>query len=251
MINLLATTVRSSRASNSDNSRKITDLYTLLRVRIFAQANGQAERTVQTVKGLIKKAEDPYKALLAYRNTNIEEVGLSPAQMFMGRRLKTDIPATSPMLAPQTSPEIKMRLEVRQAKQKLQFEKRSGDELKPLNEGDTVVMRKAGNRSPWIPAAVTGKHDSPRSYVVQTPNNRNYRRNRSHLRKTSADFSTRVETDNEQIEPPIEPFCENQPTIIPTTATSGPEIVATGTTAVKTRSGRMVKTPTKFQDYVK
>ena len=28
--------------------------------------------------------------MLDYYNTNIEEIGLSPAQMFLGRRLKTD-----------------------------------------------------------------------------------------------------------------------------------------------------------------
>ena len=31
------------------------------------------------------KAKDPYKAMLNYCNTNIEEIGLSPAQMFLGR----------------------------------------------------------------------------------------------------------------------------------------------------------------------
>ena len=33
---------------------------------IYPQSNGQAERTVQTVKTLLKKASDPYKALLDY-----------------------------------------------------------------------------------------------------------------------------------------------------------------------------------------
>ncbi|XP_033756234.1 uncharacterized protein K02A2.6-like [Pecten maximus] len=62
----------------------------------YPQANGQAERTVQTVTNILKKSEDPYKGLLAYRNTVIEDLGLSPAQMFFGRRLKTDIPTTAP-----------------------------------------------------------------------------------------------------------------------------------------------------------
>ena len=58
----------------------------------FPQANGQAERTVQTVKSLLKKSEDPYLALLAYRNTTIDTIGMSPSQMFLGRRLKSDLP---------------------------------------------------------------------------------------------------------------------------------------------------------------
>ena len=35
------------------------------------------------------KAKDPYKALINYRNTRLEEINLPPAQLMMGRRLKT------------------------------------------------------------------------------------------------------------------------------------------------------------------
>lgn len=64
----------------------------------FPQANGQTQRMVQTIKRLLKKSKDPYMALLEYRNTQIDEIGLSPAQMFLGRRLKTTIPTTLPLL---------------------------------------------------------------------------------------------------------------------------------------------------------
>lgn len=61
-----------------------------------AQSNGQAERTVQTIKNLLKKSEvnngDPYISLLEYRNTPLEGVGLSPAQLLMGRQLKGKLP---------------------------------------------------------------------------------------------------------------------------------------------------------------
>ena len=61
----------------------------------FPQSNGQAERAVQTVKNLIKKAADPYKAIMDYRNTNIEDIVMSPSQLYLGRRIKTDIPVTT------------------------------------------------------------------------------------------------------------------------------------------------------------
>lgn len=56
----------------------------------YPQSNGLAERTVQTVKNLLKKAkgsgEDPYLSLLSYRNTPLSDAG-SPAQLLMSRRL--------------------------------------------------------------------------------------------------------------------------------------------------------------------
>ena len=51
-----------------------------------AQANGLAEKTVQTVKRILQKCKetekDPYLGLLQYRNTPIDDVG-SPAQILM------------------------------------------------------------------------------------------------------------------------------------------------------------------------
>ena len=41
------------------------------------QGNGEAERAVGTIKNLLKKGDDPYKSLLAYRSTPLQ-VGYSP-----------------------------------------------------------------------------------------------------------------------------------------------------------------------------
>lgn len=45
-----------------------------------------------------QKNKDPYKALINYRNTEIQGLGNSPAQMFIGRRLKTNLPVTGDLL---------------------------------------------------------------------------------------------------------------------------------------------------------
>ena len=49
------------------------------------QSNGEAERMVRTVKSLLKKATDPYLALLAYRATPLAN-GFSPSELLMKDR---------------------------------------------------------------------------------------------------------------------------------------------------------------------
>jgi transposase InsO family protein len=60
------------------------------------QANGLAEKTVQTVKRLLEKARidgsDPYLGILEYRNTPTDTE--SPAQLLMSRELRSILPIT-------------------------------------------------------------------------------------------------------------------------------------------------------------
>ena len=48
----------------------------------FPQSNGEAERAVQTIKNLMRKKDDLYLAILAYRITPTE-IGYSPAELLM------------------------------------------------------------------------------------------------------------------------------------------------------------------------
>ncbi len=68
---------------------------------LFAQSNGQAERTVQTVKKLLKGSKDPHMALLAYRSTPFPWCNLSPSELLMGRRLRGNIPLLNSQLTPE------------------------------------------------------------------------------------------------------------------------------------------------------
>ncbi len=70
----------------------------------YPQSNGMSERTIQTIKNLLRKADDegndPYIALLEYRNTPITGMQESPAQLLMSRMLKSKLPTTTALLQP-------------------------------------------------------------------------------------------------------------------------------------------------------
>ena len=71
----------------------------------YLQSNGMSERTIQIIKNLLRKADDagndPYIALLEYRNTPITKMQESPAQLLMSRMLKSKLPTPRPFLGPE------------------------------------------------------------------------------------------------------------------------------------------------------
>ena len=105
----------------------------------YPQSNGQAERTVQTVKTLLKKASDPHKALLDYHNTEIPDIELSPAQIFFGRRLRTLLPTAAPLLNAHNRQGIRKMLMEWQHMQTHYYDQHS-KQLEPLENGQTVLI---------------------------------------------------------------------------------------------------------------
>lgn len=165
-----------------------------------AQSNGMAERGVQTVKHLLKKAKadgkDPYLSLLNLRNTPLEDIGASPAQLLMGRRVRTRLPTKSQMLKPcLVSEPVQQLFEKRQQKQKEYFDQGTRM-LKKLQIGDNVRIWQEGV---WNPAQVTDLSEQPRSYVVQTPDGKKYRRNRKFLMQTKKENVITKDGDNPNV----------------------------------------------------
>lgn len=80
---------------------------------------------IQTIKYLLERANDPYLAILDYRSTPLVELGLSPAQLFLARRLKTKSPLSAKLLKPLhvNAEFVKESLKTRQAKQNRKFDK--------------------------------------------------------------------------------------------------------------------------------
>ena len=56
------------------------------------QSNGQAEKTIKTLKKLLKMSKDVPMALLTYHSTPFSWCHLSPAELLMARRLRANIP---------------------------------------------------------------------------------------------------------------------------------------------------------------
>jgi len=150
----------------------------------FPQSNGWAERYVHTVKQIFKKAQvsntDVDLALLEFRNTIITAMSESPAQLLMGKNLRSSLPMLPSQLTPPNSGTVREKPQSRQLQQKQNFDKASKT-LLPLRPKDRVRY-KCGSK--WKPAIVVAKHVPPRSYVIKTTSGTLLRRNRRHLKKT-------------------------------------------------------------------
>ncbi|KAJ8044125.1 hypothetical protein HOLleu_11505 [Holothuria leucospilota] len=161
-----------------------------------------AERSVQTVKSLLRKAlddnNDPYLALLDFRNTPHDDTLGSLAQRLFGRRTKTLIPTSRKLLEPKTIQlqQVTQGLTKRRQKQKVYFD-RNTRKLPQLKIGDSVRVQTDRG---WFPAMVKGTASTPRSYIVQTPDSARHTRNRKRLRQTKETF---VEEDD------LEPFSQD------------------------------------------
>nr|XP_055074185.1 uncharacterized protein K02A2.6-like [Misgurnus anguillicaudatus] len=146
----------------------------------FPQSNGQAERAVRTIKNLLKKANDPYLALMAYRASPLAN-GYSPAELLMGRKIRTRVPLIPSQLNP-NCPDVEKLVTkelIYKCKQKQNFDRRhKAHNMTHLQPGEHVWVRDMSERGTVVSAAGT-----PRSYLIETPRG-TLRRNRFHLSPT-------------------------------------------------------------------
>ncbi|KAK3107438.1 hypothetical protein FSP39_014641 [Pinctada imbricata] len=225
----------------------------------YAQSNGQAERMIQTVKRLLKKSSDPYLSLMDYRNTPLENIGYSPAQLFLGRRIKTMLPTTSDLLRTPNSKLIQEKLRNRQAKAKHHFDRKAGKPLSQLKVGDSVMIQNHASPTTWKHGTVDSKHHAERSYIIRTPDNKCYRRNRKMLKPTQSTppLSHDVTVEKSFANPdsvssiPKVAKSTSQPSTTNGSANLQSSIPNTlNSNLQQTRSGRIVRKPAKYADFV-
>ncbi len=224
----------------------------------YAQSNGMAERAVQTLKNILKKAaqagEDPYIAVLEWRNTPIENIG-TPTQLLMGRRTKTPLPTVPTLLKPQRMPDNTTERIQERHQDQAQYYNRSAKRLPPVTTGDVVRMK---TKDGWTPAVVTGHADKPRSYTVNKQG-RQYRRNRRDLLLTREPhppqmvqpFSTPdiVLKDPDPYVPcaTMAPPPTHNESATTVTSSSPTSITSTATPRVSRVSGRVINKPLRFK----
>ena len=147
---------------------------------LYPQSNGQAERTVKTIKQLISQSNDPYLTLMTYRATPLPWCDLSPSELCMGRKIRTPVPQTDHLLVPEWSylPDFRERNAAFKGHQKKNFDMRHGVHTQPDIPDDTEVWINSGSEP--VRGTVLTQANAPRSYVVRTPSGV-IRRNRQHL----------------------------------------------------------------------
>ena len=173
---------------------------------------------------------------MAYRSTPLE-VGYSPSELLMCRKLRTTVPLTENQRVPKVPnlTEVRKRDERAKSRQKKNFDARRGArELPTLLPGEWV----------WVPdrqeSGRVVEETAPRSYVVETPDG-TFRRNRQHL-ITSPEQNSQSQAERA---PEVEDNPQSQ--------SSNQSNVDQGANATKTyqtrsRSNRTPKPPNRFDN---
>ena len=203
----------------------------------FPQSNGEAERAVQTAKRILKQ-DDPFLALMSYRAAASDTTGYSPAQLLMGRPIRTCLPSLPGNLMPAWPNPDEVRVTDNKTKKsyaKFYNNRHGAKPLHPLNPGDQVLL-KLDHQKGWnTEGKVLEKLSSPCSYTVETSGTGSVVcQNRCHI------------------------FLPDTPSIPDTSSTDDPGLDPEQTPEpdthlepeTKTRFGRVVHLPARYQDYV-
>lgn len=137
-------------------------------------SNGLAERAVQTVKEGVRKMTGPLEVRLArllfkYRVTPQATTGISPAELLMGRRLRTHLDLLHPSL--------KERVQRGQIAQESRTQRHA---MRQFTPGDRVIARNFAEGNKWLPGSVIDR-DSTTSVKIKLDDGRVWRRHVDHV----------------------------------------------------------------------
>lgn len=221
----------------------------------YPQSNGRAEAAVKTVKKLYEKAmedrQDPHLALLAWRNTPAEQLGLSPAQIMFGRRTRTTLPTTATLLKSQYDQKAHEALQSSKERQSSYYNRQSRPRA-PFSMGDNVRSRWRDMKE-WRKAKVVGILPN-RSYHLQFEDGSTRRRTSRHIRFSPEPPTIIGRDDDMEIsrapQPQQQQHHPRQPGAGNPTSSSTTVVLPPSQSTTTTRSGRTVRRPVRFADYV-
>ena len=200
----------------------------------YPQSNGLAERTVQTVKRVLKKAikkkEDLHLALLQLKSSKSATTGCPPTSALFNRRVRTLIPSIN------TKPKSSEVTKTSSTQQ--------GRPLPLLQPGDNVRFHDGNS---WARrATVVSQCKEPRSYRIRTDKDTIIRRNRRHLLKTTEQFNL---SDNSDVESLLKDNEEDEDSDSTTVPYREPEEVIEPQNELRTtKSGRVINAPRRFKN---
>ena len=181
--------------------------------------------------------QNPWLAILAYRNTPTEGMSRSTAERLLGTKARTTLPTKSSLLNDDgRSCKVAQELQAKQQRQERYYNSTSHS-LPDLVQGDAVRVQPREGLRHWQAAVVVKMiSSSPRWFEVRLNNGRILRRNRCALRKVKVSHVP----DNMILWP------EEETTTQTSETSTGKR---TGAPFQITRSRRLSKPPTWMKDY--
>ena len=189
-------------------------------------SNGMAERAVQVFKEGMKKSTSGdletrlSRFLFHYRTTPHSTTGVSPAELLMGRQLRSQLDLLQPSIA--------TRVQRRQEKQKAEYDQHA--KQRSLSPNDPVFVRNFASGAKWLPGIVTELH-GPLMLKVQLQDGPIVCRHLDHVRYRYGEESSSEEDDDPLPSPKV---------------LSGTNVPQPTSPIIPRRSGRNRKPPTRL-----
>uniref|UniRef100_A0AAV2KPW2 Reverse transcriptase RNase H-like domain-containing protein n=1 Tax=Knipowitschia caucasica TaxID=637954 RepID=A0AAV2KPW2_KNICA len=119
------------------------------RIRTATQEDPQLQNVRKLIRDGWPKRDDPLLALMSYRATPTTSTGVSPAEMLMGRKIRTTLPSLKKNLIPKQPNRDLIRRRDEEAKQQQAFyynRRHGARDLPPLHTGDHVLSKLDGEK---------------------------------------------------------------------------------------------------------
>ena len=143
------------------------------------QSHGFIERSIRTIKSLLKKSvDDSNKALLNFRTTPPGSHSLSPAELLFGRKIQANLPIHTRSSLDDSHREKCSKMQLCSA----QRHNEHSHELPELSIDQPVFFQDVAKKT-WSPGTIIGIGPEPRSYTLKcSSTGRHLRRNRVLIR---------------------------------------------------------------------